>query len=283
MEVKWIKLDVGFQTDSKIKQIRKLPNGDSVALMWIFLLCRAGEINDNGYVYLTKNVAYSDEMLATEFNIDVNTIRLGLNTFEEFGMIEREDGFICLCNWEKWQSLDRLEEIREQNRIRKQRQREKEKLLFTENSQSNVKDKLCDSHVTVTQCHAIEQETEQDKDTDTDKDREVKQDNKQTNKLQSGIVENPVENKQSLNTFNKYGEFFNEFTREQLRELINLANKNISIIDVQKYCSEFGQEEATKIAVAEYIKAKILMCNERGNLVRNRFSYIKAAVKGNFQ
>ena len=75
-DVKWIKLSTGLPDNRKIKQIRTLPDGDTIALMWIFLMCLAGNSNDDGFVFFTKEIPYTDEMLAEEFKMDINTIRL---------------------------------------------------------------------------------------------------------------------------------------------------------------------------------------------------------------
>lgn len=128
-DVKWIKLSTGLLDNRKIKQIRKLPNGDTIALMWVFLLCLAGNVNEQGLIYITPEVPYTDEMLAEEFRMDINTVRLGLSTFQRFGMLEIIDDVICLPSWEKWQSVDRLSEIREYNRLAKQKSRAKQKML----------------------------------------------------------------------------------------------------------------------------------------------------------
>ena len=127
-DVKWIKLATGLPDNKKIKQIRRLPDGDTIALMWIFLMCLAGETNDDGMVYFTPEIPFTEEMLADQFSIDINTIRLGLTTFQRFGMIEIVDDIICLPAWEKWQSVDKLSEIREQTRKRVAKHREKLKL-----------------------------------------------------------------------------------------------------------------------------------------------------------
>lgn len=126
-DVKWIKLSTGLPDNRKIKQIRTLPDGDTIALMWIFLMCLAGNSNDDGFVFFTKEIPYTDEMLAEEFKMDINTIRLGLATFEKFGMIEIVDDFICLSAWEKWQSTDKLSELKEYNRIKKRESRARKK------------------------------------------------------------------------------------------------------------------------------------------------------------
>lgn len=128
-DVKWIKIAVDMFDNRKIKQIGSMPEGDSLLLMWVQLLCLAGNVNDGGFIYLTKEIPYTDEMLATQFNKPISTVRLALKTFEQFGMIEIINNMIFLSSWEKYQSTDRLATIREKDRERKRRKREAEKLL----------------------------------------------------------------------------------------------------------------------------------------------------------
>lgn len=129
-DVKWIKIAVNMFDNRKIKQIGSMPEGDSLLLMWVQLLCLAGNVNDGGFIYLTKEIPYTDEMLATQFNKPISTVRLALKTFEQFGMIEIINNMIFLSSWEKYQSTDRLTTIREKDRERKRRKREAEKLLL---------------------------------------------------------------------------------------------------------------------------------------------------------
>lgn len=128
-DVKWIKIAVDMFDNRKIKQIGSMPEGDSLLLMWVQLLCLAGNVNDGGFIYLTKEIPYTDEMLATQFNKPISAVRLALKTFEQFGMIEIINNMIFLSSWEKYQSTDRLATIREKDRERKRRKREAEKLL----------------------------------------------------------------------------------------------------------------------------------------------------------
>lgn len=128
-DVKWIKIAVDMFDNRKIKQIGSMPEGDGLLLMWVQLLCLAGNVNDGGFIYLTKEIPYTDEMLATQFNKPISTVRLALKTFEQFGMIEIINNMIFLSSWEKYQSTDRLTAIREKDRERKRRKREAEKLL----------------------------------------------------------------------------------------------------------------------------------------------------------
>lgn len=128
-DVKWIKIAVDMFDNRKIKQIGSMPEGDSLLLMWVQLLCLAGNVNNGGFIYLTKEIPYTDEMLATQFNKPISTVRLALKTFEQFGMIEIINNMVFLSSWEKYQSTDRLTAIREKDRERKRRKREAEKLL----------------------------------------------------------------------------------------------------------------------------------------------------------
>lgn len=128
-DVKWIKIAVDMFDNRKIKQIGSMPEGDSLLLMWVQLLCLAGNVNDGGFIYLTKEIPYTNEMLATQFNKPISIVRLALKTFEQFGMIEIINNMIFLPSWEKYQNTDRLATIREKDRERKRRKREAEKLL----------------------------------------------------------------------------------------------------------------------------------------------------------
>lgn len=132
-EVKWIKLSTDLFNNRKIKQIRKLPEGDAIIGIWLQIMCLAGEINNGGLVYFSKDIPYTDEMLAVEFERPINIIRLALRTFEKFGMIEIVENVICVSNWEKYQSQDKLEAIREYNRVKKResRARQKERMSLT--------------------------------------------------------------------------------------------------------------------------------------------------------
>lgn len=128
-DVKWIKLSTQMFEDEKIRLIEQMPDADTILIIWVKLLSQAGKTNANGYIYLSENIPYTDEMLATIFNRPLNTVRMALKVFRDFGMIEcDEDQFISITNWGKHQSLQGLEKVREQTRERVARHREKKRL-----------------------------------------------------------------------------------------------------------------------------------------------------------
>jgi predicted phage replisome organizer len=128
-DVKWIKLATGMFDNRKIKQIRKLPEGDAIIVIWLQIICLAGITNDNGMIYFSKDIPYTDEMLSVEFDRPINIIRVALRTFENFGMIEIIDNILMVSNWQKYQSTDRLAAIQEKDRERKKIEREQKRQL----------------------------------------------------------------------------------------------------------------------------------------------------------
>ena len=139
-DVKWIKITTDMFDNRKIKHLRKLPDGNSIVLIWVMLLTMAGRCNANGMIFLTENIPYTPKMLADELGFEENLVRLALDALERLNMI-RDDNFLTIPGWEEYQNIEGMDKIREQNRLRKQKQRENQKLL---------PDASRDCHVTVT-------------------------------------------------------------------------------------------------------------------------------------
>ena len=118
-DVHWIKLSTDLFENRKIKYLRRLPEGDSLALIWVMLLTLAGRCSADGTIFLAENVPYTPEILADELG------------FEEH------------------QSLEKLEKIREQTKARVARYRTVRNGQDECNAECNVTD-----NVTVTQCNA---------------------------------------------------------------------------------------------------------------------------------
>lgn len=126
-DVKWIKLAVDMFDNRKIRQIETLPDGDGIIVIWVKLLCLAGITNDGGLVYFTRDIPYTEQMLANYFQRPIALVQLALRVFQQFGMIDLVDDIIMVSGWEKYQSLDRLERIQAQNRERQRRFKEQKR------------------------------------------------------------------------------------------------------------------------------------------------------------
>ena len=148
-DVKWIKIVTDIFDDEKVLMIETLPECDTIIVIWFKLLCLAGKKNNCG-VFQMGHIPYTDEMFATIFRRPINTVRLALNTFEQFGMVEIVNNTVTIPNWEKHQSLDKLESAQAKTRQRVARHREKQKMLAESNLDCNV---TC--NVTVTQSNTL--------------------------------------------------------------------------------------------------------------------------------
>ncbi len=168
-EVKWIKITTDIFDDEKILLIESLPDSYAIITVWFKLLCLAGKQNNSG-VFMMGRIPYTEGMLATIFRMKETTVKLALETFVQFGMVEIIDGVITIPNWEKHQSLDQLEQARANTRERVARHREKQRLLAQGEEQCNA---TVTQGVTlqVTPCNGdrvrlLEQDKEQDKEQD---------------------------------------------------------------------------------------------------------------------
>ena len=170
MSVKWIKLSVGMFDDEKIKLIEQMPDADTILVVWVKLLAQAGKTNASGYIYLSENIPYTDEMLAAIFNRPLGNVRMALGVFKQFGMIEIDDeSFISVSNWEKHQNVEGLDKIREQARIRQAKYRNNKRIGHMKDDTEDVVD---DSNVTVTSRNALEEELELELEQEVDKEKD---------------------------------------------------------------------------------------------------------------
>lgn len=138
-DVKWIKIVTDIFDDEKILLIESLPSADSIIVIWFKLLCLAGKNNNSGVFIMNDKIPYTDEMLATIFRRDINTVRLALKTFENYGMIEIVDGVYSIPNWGKHQTLDKFEQKTEYMRkyMQEYREKQRKKIECKTNSKTN--------------------------------------------------------------------------------------------------------------------------------------------------
>lgn len=166
-DVKWIKITTDMFDNRKIKHLRRLPEGNSIILIWVMLLTMAGRCNSGGMIFLTKNIPYTPKMLADELDFEENTVILAIQALEQLNMIATNaEGFLLIPGWDEYQNIEGMDKIREQNRLRKQKQRENSKLL--PDMSRNVTGQSRDSHAT-------EEDKEEDIEKDKDKEGEKKE------------------------------------------------------------------------------------------------------------
>ncbi len=198
-----------FDND-KIKLIEALPDKDAIIVIWVKLLAAAGKANCNGYIMLTENIAMNIEEMATIFNRPLNTVRLAIETFRRYGMIEMDEGdAIRIKNWDVHQNIEGMDRVKQLNaeRNRKYRERKKQQALAAPKEPENNK-----SDVSVTSRMTLSDDTETDLDLDKDLELDIDKDKQQT------VGQSSVASQKLFTFFTKR---LNRFASEQLREDIN--------------------------------------------------------------
>ncbi|MCK9571576.1 phage replisome organizer N-terminal domain-containing protein [Candidatus Pacearchaeota archaeon] len=113
-DIKWIKITTDMFDDEKIKLIEKMPEADTLLVIWVKLICQAGRVNDRGYIYITPDLPFNAEDLAAVLGREIKTVRLALETFRRLQMVTIDDnGVMYLNNFEKHQNIDGMEKVRQ--------------------------------------------------------------------------------------------------------------------------------------------------------------------------
>ena len=239
----WFKLNMDIFGNRKIKYLRRLPNGDSIALFWIVLLAEARRCNSDGKIFLTESIPYTPDMLAEDFHFEKDTVELALETFEQLDMTYTDNGFITITGWEDHQNAEGLARIREQTRKRVAKHRESKKLLPC-NDESNA---------TVTQCNATEEEKEIDKEKDKDIEEYIAPPDSDESEQPA-----PPKPTQKKSVKHKHGDFQNVLLSDPEFEKLaddfgaDLRDKAISFLDA--YIEEKGyKSKSHNLAIRRWV------------------------------
>ncbi|AQR97851.1 phage replisome organizer N-terminal domain-containing protein [Clostridium saccharoperbutylacetonicum] len=105
-ERKYVKFRIDMPDDTKLKIIDKMPERNLIQYIWFRLVLLAGKVNLMGELYLSKNIPYSIETFAIEFNREEKDIELALNIFIKLEMVEvTEDKIYMVKNFAKHQNI----------------------------------------------------------------------------------------------------------------------------------------------------------------------------------
>ena len=139
-EVKWIKIATDIFDDEKILLIESLPDSYAIITAWFKLLCLAGKQNNDGVFLMNDKIAYTDKMLATIFRMKESTVKLALDTFEQFEMIQKIDGAITIPKWNKHQTLDAYEKKKARDRRYQEERRARQRALIKKSSDKSFEE-----------------------------------------------------------------------------------------------------------------------------------------------
>lgn len=166
-DVKWIKIVTDIFDDEKILLLESLPEADAIIVIWFKLLTLAGKQNNNGVFLMSNRIPYTEEMFATIFRRNINTVRLALRSLEQFGMVEIIDNVITIPNWNKHQTLDAYEKKKERDRLYQQERRAAQKALIAGTSSDESSDTSADKSSDVA---ISDKEREEEREIDREED-----------------------------------------------------------------------------------------------------------------
>lgn len=166
-DVKWIKFKVGTFDGKSFKKIKRTKIGgesyrDKLTAIWFELMDFAGKCNHSGAFIDSHEIPFASlDDIAIMIDREPDELELCMRFFINEGMVEVTNDVYTLSNWAVYQSEDKLERIRENNRARQARFRDKKKLLLEAAAGSNEQDDGC-----VTLRNAIDKEEDKDKEQD---------------------------------------------------------------------------------------------------------------------
>ena len=111
-ERKYVKFRIDMYEDTKFKIIDRMIKRDLIHYSWNRLVILAGKVNKEGDLYMSKNIPYTVETLAIEFNRDIDEIKAALDVLIELEMMAlTEDKVYTVKNFAKHQNIKIKEKI----------------------------------------------------------------------------------------------------------------------------------------------------------------------------
>ena len=127
VQVQWLKVYTDIFDNEKMKKLLRNRDRDTYFRVWIQLLTLAAKSNQHGAILLGENIPMSKDDLAKVMHKTLNKLEKIIQDLYELDMIIIEKETICIKNWDMYQSADELEKLRESNRRRQQKYRDKQK------------------------------------------------------------------------------------------------------------------------------------------------------------
>jgi predicted phage replisome organizer len=286
--IEWIKLNTNMCEDETMRLLDSLELRDLIIYVWIRLLLQAGKVNDNGLIYLKKDVPYTKEMVAILFNRPIDIIEKVLDILESFKLIEiYENNIIKICNWEKHQNIEGMKRVREGNRERAKNFRERKKkengLLEKENSNkedvsSNAvdntnkinKNKNCNANVTLQKEKREKDNKNKKKNIDKEeRGEEFRVNNEMCAKELQGNQEGEFKENKGDHAFKNFEECKAQSLKlVQALEKINVSIKGLTTTGLAELLATH-EEKHVKMAIGKAIERNKLDINYINGILKN--------------
>ena len=123
--MQWIKVFTDIFANPKIKILLKERDGDTFFRVWIQLLTIAVECNRNGKLVIGNNKPMTIENFSKIMGKSKKKIEKILNKFLELEMLIKEGETFLIKNWDKYQSIEKLNKIAKLNKVIEESKNEK--------------------------------------------------------------------------------------------------------------------------------------------------------------
>ncbi|OOP72148.1 phage replisome organizer N-terminal domain-containing protein [Clostridium beijerinckii] len=255
-DIKWIKLATCMPDDEKMKLIDAMPERDTIHYVWIRILLLGGKINADGEIFLSEGKPLTANMLAILFSRPIDAIKLALKVLSRFGMIEiAPDKLIKIVNWDKYQNIEGMERVREQNRKRAENHREKKKLekkVSKNNEEENYKDEVLEEDVALEENEDLKANDYFEKNKDLDENESLE--NLETSKEAS--VNTVIDDRTNTVTREAAGNISAESSNNNENHNSNTVDTADNNCNVTKNTSNVTQNESN-VTVTEQNKKEI--------------------------
>lgn len=138
-KVTWVALATDFYRSKTSLILRSMPDGDSIMFVWTMVLALAGELNEGGAL-IENGQPIPLKILANFFQKKEKILAKYFQIFTEKDMIFCENSTYYIVNWDKYQNVNSLDKIRENDKSRSKKYRDK--------SQNSSRDASRYHHVT---------------------------------------------------------------------------------------------------------------------------------------
>lgn len=126
--MEWFALPSHTYKEAKYRLIKRMDHGRIYLNIWFELLCTAGELARGGLVELDRGRPFTAEELGIIWEEETGDVEAALSVFEKYNLITRQDGFIYIHDWDRYQKGESVEKLRRLQEANAQRQR-----IFREN------------------------------------------------------------------------------------------------------------------------------------------------------
>ncbi|WP_270562913.1 phage replisome organizer N-terminal domain-containing protein [Clostridium beijerinckii] len=121
-ERRYVKFRVDMYEDTKFKIIDRMINRDLIHYVWNRVVILAGKVNQEGELYMSRNIPYTVETLSIEFNREISEVKAALDVLMNLEMIEIVDNNIYkVKNFVKHQNIkvkEKTEIVKKENEIK---------------------------------------------------------------------------------------------------------------------------------------------------------------------